>query len=471
MRAGGWAIVLPFILAGCMGATDAPQPPASRPDDVAEVPNVVIGLVDSGINAYHLQFRDHGPNAWRHPSLYLPGYPADAEPLRLNLNATDWSAAVAADCQQWNGLRAEALYWIPGTRIIGLRVSQDWVGEPVDCAAGELPTRGLDTLAPHGTGAAGRAAGMNTSLCPDCRIVMSQGRQMTDPMLWMAKQAWVDVQSNSWGGPFCEQLPVAEAAGCGRGDHSVAREATELQVTFASSGNAFKVTDDDTVGIGIPAYLKAAQGHEGVILVGGHDNGQVIAWPGSMPHVVADAWSHPAPAWNATSGDQSFGGTSGAAPFAAGVFARTLLEARKMMGDVGTGLRGEDLALAGPGFTAPAQGPLADGVFGRLEAERLLMATAIERPQEEQPFDGELGCPFDPPSGDICVAPWTNDFGPWEQVPTGVPAYYFIGYGQVGERSLKTALDVLNGTAPQPARPLEDAFFQADAEARRTLQE
>jgi hypothetical protein len=52
-----------------------------------------------------------------------------------------------------------------------------------------------------------------------------------------------------------------------------------------------------------------------------------------------------------------------------------------------------------------------------------------------------------------------------------VPAYYFIGYGQVGVRSLDAALAVLQGTAPQPERPVEDAFFHVDAQLRSALQE
>lgn len=39
----------------------------------------------------------------------------------LSLNLTDWKSAVAADCGIWNSLQPEAVYWIPGTRIVGLR--------------------------------------------------------------------------------------------------------------------------------------------------------------------------------------------------------------------------------------------------------------------------------------------------------------------------------------------------------------
>jgi hypothetical protein len=462
------AVLLFATVAGCLNGPPEDPHLARQGDPDERAARVVVGIIDSGINAYHVQFRDNGTDAWRHPSLYIPGYPADAQALHIDLDATDWKAAVAADCGLWNGLEPDVLYWIPGTRIIGLRIAPDWVGEPVDCAARELPTKGLDTLEPHGSGAAGRAAGATTSLCPECKIVMNQGPQTTEAMHWMAQRPWIDVQSNSWGGYLCHEIPAQGL--CDRGPHELARQATELQVTFAASGNGIRnnVGEPFALGLGTPAYLKPAQGHEGVIMVGGHDNGEIIVWPGSLPHVVADAWDHPSAAWNQTVENGTYGGTSGATPFAAGVFARLVLEARVILGDHGTGLRDGNVAVAAPDAQLPDQGPLADGILSREEAERLIMTTALERPREERPFDGELGCPLD--SGYICVSR-TNDLGPWSQVPDGVPAYYFIGYGQVGVRSLDAALAVLQGTAPQPERPVEDAFFHVDAQLRSALQE
>lgn len=463
-------LLVSLAWSGCFGGpTEDALQPGGLPDE-APTSHVVVGIVDSGINPYHEQFHDHGSLAWTHPREYIPGYPADTIALRLSLNETDWLTAVASDCDIWNGLQPDVLYWIPGTRIVGLRISQDWVFDEVECTGDALPVKGLDTLAPHGTGAAGRAAGATTSLCPECRIVMSQGAQRTDAMLWMAEQSWIDVQSNSWVGYLCHQLPSSETAGCDRGDDAWAREATEKQVTFAASGNGIRSTIGVSfaLGVGMPTYLRPAQGHAGVIVVGGHDNGEVIVWPGSIPHVVADAWNHPSAAWNQTTTDGIFGGTSGATPFAAGVFARLILDARFMLGDNGTGLRDGALAVAGPEAVLPTEGPLADGILTRHEAQTVYMKTAFARPVEEQPYDGTLGCALD--SGYICTSR-SNDLGPWSVVPEGVPAYYFIGYGQVGVGSLTDAVGVLTGDAGLPSRPLEDKLFEVDSEVRATLQE
>lgn len=455
--------VLP-ALAGCITGEDEAAP-ASASASPSGGSHAVIAVIDSGINAYHEQFRDDSPEAYAHPSTYIEGYPADAPALELTFDAPDWASAVAADCEKWNALEPDRVYWIPGTRIIGLRVASAWTEftDIVDCAAGEIPQRGLDAYVPHGTGASGRAAGATTSLCPECKIVMSQAPHVTPSMTWPSEQSWIDVQSNSWGGYLCDALDRTQLV-CGKGPRELAEDATARQVTFAASGNGIRFRSGLVglnLGVGMPPHLKPAQGHAGVIVVGGHDNGEVILWPGTMPHVVADAFAHPSAAWNATAGGV-FGGTSGATPFAAGAFASMLLEARRMVADPGTGLRDGDLVVAADTADLPASGPLADGRLDRAEAERLFMLTARPRPLEDQPFDGELGCP----PGECVRIGRSNNLGPWETIPEDVPAYYFIGYGQVGSRSFEDAMAVLRGDASAPERPVEDRFFEADERVR-----
>lgn len=466
------ALVLGAALAGCAGSAppEGSEPQAAAIASTVEAAHVVVAVIDSGINAYHAQFRDPSPTGALHPSTYLEGYPANATPLTLTLDAPDWQTAVRADCEAWNALEPGRLYYVPGTRIVGIFLSEDWATRGVvDCAAGEVPLNGLDTLAPHGSGAAGRAAGATTSLCPDCRIVSVQMGQNTWAMHWAAQQPWIDLQTNSWGGYLCHEVPAQTV--CDRGPHELAREATALQVTFAASGNGVRHRDGTVTaefGLGTPTYLKPAQGHDGVLVVGGHDNGDVLLWPGTMPHVVADAANHPSAAWNTTAEDDAFGGTSGATPFAAGTFAAMLLDARRLAGDAGTGLRGGDLVVAAAGATLPATGPLADGALSRAEAERLFLLTAVARPAEDQPFDGAFGCrPPDCADDNL----YMTSAVAWSALPADVPAYYFVGYGQVGTASLRAATAILRGEGPFPVREAEDRFFAADAALRRALQD
>ena len=433
--------------------------------------HVVVAIIDSGINPYHRQFRDDSPEAYRHPSTYLPGYPVNATALRLSLNETDLQTAIQKDCAILESVAANQWFWVPGTRIVGILLDEAFAREPVKCGPGERFQRVFDLVTAHGTGVAGRAAGADTSLCPTCKIVMHQAGQTTSSMHRIAKEPWIDLQSNSWAGYVHHQLPGNE----GRGPHRLARLATERMVTFAASGNGERVRVDGPVDIeqdfftGIPPHLRPAQGHAGVIVVGAHDNGQVILWPGTMPHVVADGWNTPTANQSSIATNRTMGGTSGATPFAAGVFARMVLEARTILKDSRTGLRDGSLAVAGPGATVPATGPLADGILSREEAESLYRASAAARPAEDLPFDGKLGCP--PTNPCFTVSRGSDTMIQWSTVPEQVPAYYFIGYGQVGTRSLATSLRVLRGETPVPVRSDVDAFFDADTLIRRTLQE
>jgi hypothetical protein len=432
----------------------------------------VVGLVDTGINPYHVDFRDGSAEAQLHPSTYLEGYPTEAVALHLSLDEPDWWAAVLRDCEVWLGIEPETLYWIPGTRIVGVYVHPDWGESAKQCERDALPNVVLDAAFPHGAGAAARAAGRTNSLCPDCKVVMIQSGATTAAMRWTAEQRWIDLQSNSW----ADFVPFDTLFG--RGSPQDARAAAAQQVTFAASANGIRVWTPllgqfPAAGVGIPTYGASAQGPPGVLVVGGHDNGEFLLWPGTMPHVVADSWGHLSAVWNATEGNTTFGGTSGSTPFAAGTFARILLEARRMVGDPGTGLRGGDLVVAAERAALPAAGPLADGRLSRAEAERLFLATAEPRPREDAPHDGDFGCkPPDclPPDRVEPVFGYLNTYVPWAAVPEEVPTYYFIGYGQVGTRSLESALAVLRGEADTSPRPAEDVFFAADEQVRETTQ-
>ena len=62
-------------------------PAAAGAQDARPAGQAVVALIDTGINPYHVEFRDDSALALQHPSTYLEGYPADAEALSLTLNA------------------------------------------------------------------------------------------------------------------------------------------------------------------------------------------------------------------------------------------------------------------------------------------------------------------------------------------------------------------------------------------------
>ena len=167
-----------------LGAAQFVQQPAQA----APTPRVVIAHIDSGINPYHEVFRDRSKLAYTHPSKYIPGYPRDAQALRLTLHAKSFDAAFKADrkiwdrlLQQWEeGELNEKVFWIPGTRIIAATrfgtggvwcpAAQD-AFTPPPWAVHDCPDYPILDDFGHGTMTASRMAGRGTSLCPECRIV------------------------------------------------------------------------------------------------------------------------------------------------------------------------------------------------------------------------------------------------------------------------------------------------------------
>lgn len=460
------AAVAALLLAGC--AQDAA--PSATLDDASSPPlaarsRVVVADVDTGINPYHVEFRDDSPEGRVHPSKYLEGFPADAPALELTLDAPDYETAVLADCAVWQAVEPQKLYWIPGTRIVGAITFDQG---PVDaCTKEEMPSLILDPQG-HGTMTASRVAGATYSLCPECKLVFVQGFS-DDSMYWAASQPYVDLQTNSWGALPSDYVETgddgaSDPAGLDGIDRAKVMDAAAMQPVFVAGGNGllgfFGVT-------GHPAYLDDVAGPAGIIMVGGHDGGYFTPWTMTMPHVVADANQHPAAYRDSIDGgdETTGGGTSGATPFAAGAFARMLLDARVAVGDTGTGVRDGSLVLAGPGVPTPAEGPLSDGVLSIEEAKVVFFHNANPRPVRDGDRDGPDAC--DP--ANVYCAPYNTVPVQWGTIPEEVPAYYFVGYGQVGELTLEATLASLLGEAPVPERPDEDRFYGFDNAAREAF--
>ena len=456
-------VLLGAGLAGCV--SDAPADDvavANTEPTLADKARVIVADIDTGINPYHLEFRDTSPEAYAHPSTYLAGYPADALALNLTFEANDYVSAVQADCEVWNSVRPGVTYWIPGTRIIAARTLYDAPEKPASCEVSEstsdLPGLVLDRQG-HGTMTASRVAGATYSLCPDCKMVALQGFS-AEQMLWSAEQPWIDLQTNSWGA-----LPDSWASNPEERD-TVISAIGHGQAIFVAGGNGaggfFGVS-------GHPAYGDNIAGSNGIIMVGGHDGGRYTPWTMTMPHVVADASYHPAAHYDSLDGGdaRTGGGTSGATPFAAGTYARVLLEARRMANDTGTGMRNGDIAvLAANGTTLPSTALWEDGLLTTDELKMAFFHTADPRPQRDAEWDGE-DC--DATSGDpVCILYPTTPVE-WGTIPREVPAYYFVGYGQVGARTLEAHLGVVIGDDVAPDRSDEDGFYQLDAQARFTV--
>jgi hypothetical protein len=434
----------------------------------AAAPTAVVGIVDTGINPYHRVFRDRSPQAYDYPGTYLPGYPKGAIALHITLDATDYYAAVSADCDRvWSKVRPGQLYWFPGTKIVG---AISFGSQPkINCNA-KKPGDTTILSTGHGTMTASRAVSTQYGGCRECRVVSVQlpmvltvgsSQGTTDTVTgirWAAANAgWLDAQSNSWG-------PIAPAwaptsTGLAVADPELVRaieETSQRHLAFYAAGNgvAFRFGV-----VGHPTLLAPHLGPSPII-VGGTDSGFVSPWPGSTPTVASDdcnSWATDGPE-TTKSGDSIGSGTSAATPYVAGGAARVLLEARRILGDTRTGVRAGVVAQGAPGLVR--SGPLADGRFTMTEWRDLVLHTATARPLAEHD---------DGPPCDALSAPYQATPVKWSDVPAQFPAYLLIGYGAVDTPAKALAFKVLQGEAPMPSRPDEDRYRGVDQQLRATF--
>lgn len=430
----------------------------------------VVAVIDTGINPYSVAFRDDSKLAYQHPSKYIPGYPRDAKALRLSLDLP-YDEAVKKDAKIWESIKRGELYWIPGTRIVGA-ISFGAGGTncpvvpapPANTVQGDCEEHLILDDHGHGTMTASRAAGAPSSLAPGARLVMVEGLG-GGSVKWAADAGWIDVQSNSWINLAPAPIPS--------GTTEAFQEAASEMLTLAASGNGTAYI----AGVApTPTYLLSTA-PAGVVLVGGHDNGKMTMWAGAPPHVVADAYAGMtaiATSNEAMRPDPIACCTSAASPYAAGGAVAIVLEARRLLGDGGTGTACGVVAMGRPGKIK--SGPLADGIFTLEELKTVFLRTAQPYPVEGKD-DGDVhwaGEPRPPdntefgPGGNPFCGGCTTTPVPWSALPeqTDGAAYGLIGYGAINEFSVKTAKAVLAGKIDMPARPAADAQYELDQEIR-----
>lgn len=461
--------VLALTLASVLSLPAAGIGVASATTDV----DTVVALIDTGINPYSPVFRDTAPRAQQHPSTYLEGYPSDAVALNLTLDVP-LEEALAADDAIWRlTIFQNVLYYVPGTRIVGL-IMKTAGGVNCDNGMPDVPPAGVARTigcrerrilddAGHGTMTASRSTGVGTSLGEGSRVVMIEGLGASS-VDWAASQSWIDIQSNSWGSLVPNEATIKKAFS----------DAAKKQAVFVASGNGLGLGH----GFAPQPTYGSSTAPPGVIVVGAHDNGKVAAWSSAPAHVVADGYGGPTGLHDSNDPprpDPISCCTSTAAPYAAGGAAAILREARILLGDNGTGLRGDAIAKGSGSF--PESSPLADGELSLAELRDLVEKTAEARPEIGMHdgllhFTGGPAAPQNPQHGPgenpFCEGCWTLPVD-WSEVPADVPSHLSIGYGAVNERSVALAKTVLAGTSLMPQRPIEDAFFAQDEAIRTAL--
>lgn len=424
-----WAVdALSFLSSGTTPADYAallPNFPGFGPvvppaNDLQNDGQVVIAVADTGINPYHRDFRN--PAMTAHPSTYITGFPAGAQALNLTFGSDYAASRNADDAGVWSQVQQGKLYWIPGTKIIGA-YSIGNAPTSVLPADQPFPPRFVIDDDGHGTGTASVSTGYGHGTCEKCLLVVIEGTSAG--VAWAASQPWIDIISNSYG-PTAS-LPVGDSHVHSRSAYNAGKS------VLYSSGNGMSGTGlapDHNA-----SFTRPTSGPSWVVSVGAASprNDQEHTWYGVPADVISYGSNYPAAHGFHARAEQVFSGTSCATPITAGVEGALLAHARKVLGDAVEGTQGGVLASLGTG-AAPGSGPLADGTLTRNDLEEVLHKTAIA-----PSFD-----PGDPI--DLSTVP-------------GTPATFLTaGYGLVNRSSLASGIAVLDGAAPMPSRPNEDAW-------------
>ena len=399
----------------------------------------VVGIADSGINPYHMEFSAAAypdPDVLRltnnftsHPSAYIAGYPTTAEALPITLGQGYFPAADQAVFAQ---VEQGKLYWIPGTKIIG---AVDADNNAASNAADDL-TPILDDDG-HGTGSTSVSTGNRYGYCPTCLLFFVEGLDETIATSY----PFVDITSHSFG--YVGGAPLGPAVGPNTATRAAAeRGQTVLFAAGNGVGNAFDVP--------VLTYGSDQTGGSWNITVGAlrRDNQRAIVGDG-IP-VDISAWGDgnlPSACRTGTVGQCAFGGTSAATPYTAGIFGTVLTEVRRAIGDGRAGQRPGQVVAKGTAL--PGSVYLADGELTRAELRDAVLKTAFPLNQDNKPstFPFPMTAPY--------LTPETN--------------MLFEGYGAATPEGAKRAVDVILGRALVPDRSFEDQFSAMDQAVKDTL--
>lgn len=411
--------------------------PADRLAAVS-TPVTVIGVADSGINAYHLEFSAQTypdpeilkltRNFTAHPSEYIPGYPESAQAIPITLGQGYYPPQ---DHAVWAAVEKNKVYWIPGTKIIGA-----FDTGPAACANCAPDTHAVLDDDGHGSGSASVSAGNRYGYCPTCLLFVVEALDESIVNI----RNWVDISTNSFG--TVGGVPLGLATGGSQSARAaVERGQTVLFAAGNGVGNAFDVPQ--------ATWGQDSVGPDWVITVGAirRDSHRAIVGDGIPAHI--SAWGDgnlPSACRTGTVGQCAFGGTSAATPYTAGVFGTVLTEVRRVIGDLKAGQKPGQVVARGHPIGQSAY--LEDGELTRAELREVVLKTAMPLNQRNDvsPFPYPLAAPY-----------------------LGEANVLFEGYGAATPESAQRAINVLLGKEPLPAREFEDDFFALDRQIRDTI--
>jgi PKD repeat protein len=402
---------------------------------------VVIAMIDTGGNPYHVDFR--APTHLAHPSTFLTGFPANAKAVPLcfvdaaggayTYNddcASSWTSNVAADRPVTNSVAVGDLVWYPGTKLMGKSFAHDDTATPVGI------DQGGGSATAHGSWVSSVAVGNKFGNCPDCMLVVLEAdtvEGIAAAYAWAAEQPWIDVITSSitvgviGAGVNPALFPDKHTGAVSASEHG--------KIFLTSSGNGAA-----NFGLVPTSTFLYDGGSPALIPVGASvDDGTASHWSDFPAEIMGVGNDRGAADTASMSGETAVGGTSFSSPGAAGVLARSLLAARRACNDFaeGASAAGSALTLLRNNGCTVTEGPFADGTLTRDELHEAFVKNAIPPYDQLAPIPGPVT--------------WAkNAYG-----------YVDLGHGvnNGGSTIQPLVTETILGTRPVPVRALEQFWY------------
>lgn len=420
-------LAVTVVLAGCI------SPPAAddavfteRLDDANPPRPVIIAVVDTGVNPYHSHFRNFNSTNARLVinQLVADGVKITTVSVSTGNSAETYSQRLERDRATWNSLAPGNLYFIDGTRFLGVTLPSTYApADPISQSLYPATSTGLLDEEGHGT----QVVGTLVDAFPEALVLVVKipsdyyansaeaVPNFARALRWVADQPWIDIVSFSQGTPG--NAPTVWDADLSAAVKSVDR-----------SGKLFFAAVSNEPG---HATGSATNGPPSVISVGAairNESGDNIG-PSKGIDFVSEA-VHFLPTAFSTDEYSMASGTSLAAPVVAGTAARILAEMRQngtwaTAGDAARPLR-LSLNVTAPYFNT----------------------------SDWEPF----GAGYSDPSDDVIWAHTAPILPtPWVQ----------MGWGYVGPEIVPAAVAYLKGESIPPPKPAEAIQYMETTYALR----
>jgi hypothetical protein len=405
------------------GVTDAQEilqgtdPLVAEQQAAAPYAQVVVAVIDSGVNVYHDYYQRAQPVPNNVVGSFVNSLDQKA-PRQIQLTtAGTYEERLTADQAIWDNISHGELVHFAGTNVLGISFTV-----PEDGFADDREENPILDEGGHGTGTTSSVLGANS----DAIIVLVEGAGNAAGEVWVAEQSWIDLMSLSYGYPG--SLPLGRAV-FDEGTYEATRAAWDAgKIPFGASDNSPATSAQDETS-GPPWVIGIAGDHPDVQCREGAS--------GNLPDFTAD-FTQELPRYQTIDEFGFTSGTSFATPTSAGVASGAIQGVRAAWGHEG-GITDGALAVHADGTTLTNW-----GVRDALNTTAVYFTestpgcgTGESSSPDDAVFDGGTRQPVNPES-------------PWQQ----------MGWGHLGPEIIAPTVAHLLGTEVTPAKPDQAVQYQ-----------